>query len=128
MVSTIGDSVATIPTIGDLVADRIPLSEIPATLHVAANFDPNMGRSRIGYRWSIDGEYASVEVLVYTNPDDAFPETKLSRADATASRIAGGRRVKFTWELGGGRLVTMTCPVKTPADALQKLVVSVVEA
>ena len=119
MTKTIADTVA---TIGDAVADRIRLADLPAKLTLTAHFDPAMGRKRVGYSFDIDG-YQSVAVLVYLPSDDKLEGVTFKRADATATRIAGGRKVKFTWE-NGDRLVTMTCPIKTPATALQSIEVT----
>lgn len=119
MTKTIANAVA---TIGDAVADRIRLADLPAKLTVVAHFNPNMGNKRVGYSFDIDG-YGSVAVLVYLPADDKLDGATFKRDDATATRIAGGRRVKFTWE-DGDRLVTMTCPVKTPAAALTSITVT----
>lgn len=129
MTQTMADAVPeAAPTLADVVPDRIALADIPSTLHADAVFDPNMGRNRVGYRFSIDGQYRSVEVLVYHDPDDTFPKTTLKRSEATSvGRIGGGRRAKFEWELDGGRLVTMTCPIQTPVTALDKIVVTTVD-
>jgi len=116
MAKTIGESVR---TLGDIVADRIALADLPSQLVASLAFDPNMGNTRTGYRFDIDG-YGSVLILAYLPEDDKLEGVTFKRDDAAAARVAGGRRVKFTWQ-DGDRLVVMTVPTAMPVDKVTSI-------